>query len=196
MKKMTKLNQKQTNKHPERLLLVGMIGAAHGISGLVRVKSFMTEPTDISNFDLLEDELGNIIKLELTGKRSGGALLSKLKGIESRNAAESMKGKKLYALRSALPNPSSEEWYYADLIGLNVFDRLKKHIGIIQSVVNYGAGDLLEISLTNGELLSIPFTRDLVPNIDINSGKITIIIPSQTTPVGKESSSLELENIE
>ena len=194
MQPMMKVTQKQITNLTDTLLLVGTIGSSHGLNGLVKLTSFMTKPSDIANFDLLQDDSGRTVKIELTGKRSGGTLVAQLEGVKSREEALAMKGKKLFAHRNALPETMPEEWYCVDLIGLKVFNNKNKYIGKVHTIEDHGAGDIVEIMLENGELLSIPFTRHSVPSVDILSGQITVVIPTASNPVGNDKSELNLEN--
>ena len=126
-------------------VLVGAISGAHGMRGLVRLKSFTAEPADIGSYAPLEDEAGTPVRLGLTGGQAGGALLARIEGTEDRTAAEAMKGTRLYVPRSALPEPDEDEWYHADLVGLSVCDEEDRPLGTVRAVLDHGAGDVIEI---------------------------------------------------
>tara|TARA_B100001142_G_C14188915_1_gene599165 strand:+ start:244 stop:810 length:567 start_codon:yes stop_codon:yes gene_type:complete len=187
---------KQILKKGENRILVGTVGAAHGLNGLVKLTSFMTEPKDIGDLHMTQDEDGNPLNFHLTGTKSGGALLACFEGVNNREEAESLRGEKLYSLRSELPAIGSEEWYYSDLIGLKANDTSGLLLGTIKDVFNFGAGDILEIKLKNDQIISIPFTRDTVPEIDLNNRSIIIVPPNSTDPVGNDKPLKILEAVE
>ena len=99
------------------------------------------------------------------------ALIARIKGVTTREEAEALNGTKLYVPRSRLPERDEEEWYHAELIGLAAVDAQGEPIGTVVAVQNFGAGDLIEISpAAGGESLLVPFTRDTVPEVDVEAG--------------------------
>jgi 16S rRNA processing protein RimM len=80
---------------------------------------------------------------------------------------------RLYVPRDRLPSLPDDEFYHADLIGLEVFDTGGTSLGRVKAVLNHGAADLLEIhgpGLKSTVLL--PFTREAVPTVDLSAGRI------------------------
>jgi 16S rRNA processing protein RimM len=102
---------------------------------------------------------------ELESVRSGSSgAIARLSGICDRSAAEALRGSLVEVERSALPPLEEGEYYHADLIGLDCFDRDRNPVGRVVGVENYGAGDLLEVELPTGRRSLIPFkpgTADL-----------------------------------
>ena len=130
-------------------MLLGEIGAAQGLKGEVRLRSFTEEPAAIAAYGPLEDETGARDRdrgLRVTPK----ALIVRIKGVTTREGAEALTGTKLYVPRSRLPEREEEEWYHADLIGLAALDRDGVTIGTVVAIQNFGAGDLLEIAPASG----------------------------------------------
>jgi 16S rRNA processing protein RimM len=77
-----------------------------------------------------------------------------------------------------LPARDEEEWYHADLIGLAVVDRQGESIGSVVGVQNFGAGDLIEVKpKSGGPTVLVPFTRDTVPEVDVEGGRLTLVPP-------------------
>jgi 16S rRNA processing protein RimM len=162
----------------ERLCL-GVITGPHGVRGQVRVKSFTENPEDIAAYGGLSDAQGRAYRLSLTGSAKG-VLLARIEGVSDREAAEALKGTRLYVDRSALPAIEEEETYYhADLIGLRVEDASGRRIGRIREVQNFGAGDMLEVQGEAGESLLFAFTRQAVPVVDIDGGKVVVDPPEE-----------------
>jgi 16S rRNA processing protein RimM len=165
---------------------LGAIAGAHGVRGLVRIKSFTEAPEDLSAYGPLSDEAGRR-RFDVTVKsQAKGALIAAIAGVDDRDAAEALKGTRLYVDRAALPPTEEEEFYHADLIGLNAEDRSGKAIGRVAGVQNYGAGDILEIARTDGTELLVPFTKAAVPEVDLAGGRLVVDPPAQETEAGPE----------
>jgi 16S rRNA processing protein RimM len=161
----------------EKRVLMGVITGAHGVRGLVRVKSFAAEPADLAAYGPLEDaEGGRRFALELAGAVKG-VLLARVPGVEDRNAAERLKGTRLYLPRTALPDPGEEEYYHADLIGLRVVVKDGGSFGVVKAVHDFGAGDSLEIERPGGVVVLVPFTSTTVPAVGIAEGRLVLDLP-------------------
>ena len=160
---------------PEEFVCLGAIAAAHGIKGEVKLKPFTDQPLGIGAYGPLFDETGcrrfEVLKLRL----AGNAVIARFSGIDDRTSAESLIGIRLYAPRAALPEPDHEEYYQADLIGLEVLDQTGNSIGEVSAVHNFGAGDILEIRPEgSGEPVLVPFTKGCVPTVDIKARRIEV----------------------
>ena len=157
---------------------VGVVTGAHGVRGAVRVKSFTAEPEAVAGYGPLEDERGERqFTLRLIGSAKG-VLIAQIAGIDDRNQAEALRGLRLYLSREALPPPAEEEYYHADLIGLAAALADGTVIGHVRSVHGFGAGDMLEIGLPGGQQpVMVPFTRAVVPVVDIEGGRLVLDPP-------------------
>lgn len=155
------------------LICVGAIGGAYGVRGEVRVKSFCSEPSDIADYSPLTTEDGSrSITLTLLRPIKNG-FAARIGGVGTKEEADALRGVQLFARRAQLPSLPDDEFYHADLIGLEVVDTGGQSLGRVKSVQNHGAGDLLELhgpALANTVLL--PFTRAAVPTIDLEAGRI------------------------
>jgi len=158
-------------------VLLGEIGAAQGLKGEVRLRSYTQDPAAIARYGTLDDEHGRKIEIESL-RVTPKALIARIKGVTTREAAEALNRTKLYVARSRLPKREDEEWYHADLIGLAVVDRKGERIGAVVAVQNFGAGDLLEVKpAKGGPTVLIPFTRETVPEVDVEGGRLTLSPP-------------------
>ena len=159
---------------------VGAIAGAFGVRGEVRLKSFTTEPNDIATYSPLWTEDGTrSFSVRLT-RPVNGALGARLSGVETREAAEALKGVTLWADRDKLPNLPDDEFYHADLIGLAVHDTGGALIGKVRAVYDHGAGDILEIfGPGRKQTLLLPFTRAFVPTVDLAAGRIVADPPDE-----------------
>lgn len=154
-------------------ICVGAIAGSYGVRGEVRLKSFCADPAAIADYGPLVSEDGaRTFDVELTGSVKNG-FTARLTGIPTKEAADALKGTRLYAPREKLPEPEEDEYYHADLIGLRVFDTGGTEIGTVNAVLNHGASDLLEIRPSaGGEIVLLPFTLAVVPTVDIRAGRI------------------------
>lgn len=171
----------------ENLVCVGAIMGAFGVKGEVRLKSFCANPEDIATYNPLSDETGATeYQIKLTRPVKGG-FAARFKGIQYKDQADALRGVQLFAKRDALPNLPDDEYYYSDLIGLDVLDTGGATLGKVTSVQDHGAGDILEINgagLKNGVML--PFTKAGVPTVDLTAGRIIVDPPSGVLPDEKK----------
>lgn len=153
------------------LVCVGAVAGAFGVRGEVRLKSFCAEPRAIAEYGPLWSEDGGRSFTVTLGPAVSGGLAARLSGVTSREAAEALRGLRLFAERARLPSLPDDEFYHADLVGLQVFDTGGAPLGKVAAVLNHGAGDILEVRGA-GETLLLPFTRACVPTVDLASGRI------------------------
>ena len=155
------------------LICVGAIGGAYGVRGEVRVKSFCAVPEDIESYSPLTSEDGTqTFTLALIRPMKNG-FVARIAEVATKEDADRLKGTQLFARRDQLPTLPDDEYYYTDLVGLEVFDTGGTSLGHVKSVQNHGASDLLEIhgpGATTTVLL--PFTRAAVPTVDLAAGRI------------------------
>ncbi|OJH43228.1 ribosome maturation factor RimM [Paracoccus sp. SM22M-07] len=152
-------------------ICVGAIAGAFGVHGEVRLKSFCAEPSDIANYAPLTSEDGTrSFTVSLTRPVTGG-IGARVSGIATREEAEALKGLTLWAPRAALPSLPDDEFYHADLIGLDVVDTGGQPLGRVRAIYDHGAGDILEI-VGGKDILMLPFTKAIVPTIDLAARRI------------------------
>lgn len=157
------------------LVCVAALAGAFGVQGEVRLKSFCAEPTDVGGYGPLFTEDGSrSFKVKLTRPIPGG-FGARLSGVATKEEADALKGTRLYVERSRLPKLPDDEFYHADLIGLQAVDPGGKALGKVAAVLNHGAGDILE--LTGGRL--VPFTLAVVPTVDLAAGRLVIDLPDE-----------------
>ena len=162
-----------------RQILVGVFGAAHGIRGEVRLKSYTADPAAIATYGPLFDASGTrsfmMEKLRPAGK---DMFVAQVKGLGDRSAAEALNGTQLYVPRDILPDPEEEEFYHADLIGLRVESERGEVLGSVVALHNFGAGDILEIApppdAQEKATAMLPFTRAMVPVVDVAGGRVVV----------------------
>ncbi len=158
----------------EEKICLGAIVGVHGIRGEVKVKTFTEDERNLTKYGRLLNEAGDReFDLKIVG-HSKELLRIKVNGIDDRNLAENLIGTKLYIERSRLPEPKENEFYHADLIGLEARSTDGEKIGTVNALYNFGAGDLIELKMADGSLEMLPFTMEYVPKIDIKNGFIIV----------------------
>jgi 16S rRNA processing protein RimM len=168
---------------PERTIQLGVIGRPHGVRGLVHVTSHTADPADLTAYGPLSDGGGR--RFVLRWKAEGVAEVSEVIGGETvkvadRTAAERLTNTRLCIDRTALPPPDEDDEYYlADLIGLDAVDTTGTLLGGISAVHDYGAGASLEIERPAGSALILPFTQACVPTVDIAGGRVVVVPPEE-----------------
>jgi 16S rRNA processing protein RimM len=158
---------------------VGAIGGAFGVRGEVRLKSFCAVAEDIAAYGPLYAEDGRSFELRITGQIANG-LSARLSGVATKEGADALRGLRLYAPREALPSLPDDEFYHADLIGLEVVDTGGTPLGRVKAVLNHGAGDILELLVpgSSGTRL-LPFTKAAVPTVDLAARRIVADPPEE-----------------
>ncbi len=165
----------------DRRLLIGRFGAPHGVKGEVRLQSFTSEPGAIAAYPQLSDLSGaRRFAIKSLRRVKDNLFVARVEGIADRADAERLTNVELYVPRAALPMPAEDEFYLADLIGLAALDESRTPIGRVADVLDFGGGDILEIAPAGGgETLLFPFTKAVVPEIDIAAGWIVVAPPRE-----------------
>ena len=152
---------------------VGALAGSFGVKGEVRLKSFCAEPEAIADYAPLWSEDGTRRFTLTISQAIKTGFAARIDGVTTKEQADALRGIRLYADRSALPALPDDEYYHADLIGLTVLDTGGVTLGTVKTVLNHGAGDLLEIAVPGtSEPVLLPFTMDAVPTVDLASGRI------------------------
>lgn len=163
------------------LIQVGRVAGAFGVRGEVRITSFTAQPMALVDYRTLVREDGSPGLTLLSGRPAKGGIVARAKEIETREQAEALRGLKLFIPRSVLPDPEEDEFYVTDLIGLAVQTAEGEALGVVKSVQDFGAGDLLEIApAEGGATWYLPFTREAVPEVRIGDGVVVAVRPEET----------------
>lgn len=171
-------------------LIVGVVTGAHGVRGLVRVKSFTADPADLTAYGPLTDATGTTV-FDLTAKGEvKGQILASIAGCTDRNAADALRGTELHLDRALLPETSEEdEFYHADLIGLSCVGSEGESLGTVRAIFDFGSGDMLEVVGEDRKAILYPFTREVVPEIDLKAGSLTVLPPQEAEDEAEEGGS-------
>lgn len=177
-----------TDGAPSKRLLVGRIGAAHGIKGDVRIQSFTEDPLALQGYCPLSTNRPGLMITIASARTTTNVLVARIEGVNDRSAAEKLNGVELYIDRDRLPQTEDEDdFYHADLIGLRAQLTDGTALGEIIAVPNFGAGDLLEIrDKRTGDTYLFPFIKKVVPEVRLADGYVTIAPPIETDPGDEE----------
>jgi 16S rRNA processing protein RimM len=157
---------------------VAQVASAHGLRGLLKLRCFTERPQDVAAYGPVFDRNGRRFELEVIGPAPGG-VLARAQGIEDRNAAEALRGTELFVPRSALPELAPDEFYHSDLEGMEALRPDGSRFGVVHGVANFGAGDLIEVTADDGRRISLPFTREIVPSIDLEHRRLVVEPPDE-----------------
>ena len=157
----------------ERKVVLGRIAGAHGLKGEVRVRAYTARPEDIASYGPVTTRPGGeTLELSVVRLVKDGVIV-RIEGVSDRAAAEALKGQELEIERAVLPETEADEFYQADLIGLEVETKDGVKLGRVTAVENYGGGDILEIApLSGGPTVLMSFTQETVPVVDLAKGRL------------------------
>lgn len=161
---------------PERRLVVAVIGAPHGVRGECRVKSYTGDPLAIADYGPLFAADGRVFEIDDGRHLKDDMLVVRFAGVTDRDIVAKLTNTELFVDRANLPETEEEdEFYHADLIGLEAVDAAGTLIGTVHNLQNFGAGDILEIRpVVGGAIWLLPFSKAAVPKVDVPGGRIVI----------------------
>lgn len=161
---------------PDDLLLIGVIVAPFGIRGQVKLKAITDRPEYIARHvrTVLVGKARTPLTISKLFEHKPGLLVLSLQGVESREAADELRGAEVY-IREAEAAPLGEgEYFLHQLYGLAVRTEAGEPIGKVREVVNTGASDLLVISRPGQPDALIPMVGDFIVGLDLPGGVITV----------------------
>ncbi|MDR3070613.1 MAG: ribosome maturation factor RimM [Propionibacteriaceae bacterium] len=155
----------------QKEVIVGYVGKAHGLAGEVAIRVITDEP-EIRFAVGAELAAGDGGTLRIAARRwHSGVLLMKFEGVNDRSAAQALRSQALWAELHDLED--DDEFHDVELIGLTAKTSQGDEIGPVLRVLHFPAQDLLEIKTAIGSKL-VPFVRELVPEVDVEEGCLTI----------------------
>ncbi len=152
------------------IVVLGRIVGPYGVKGWVRVHPFGDDPLSWKEMPvwwLAPSEDGVWQEQELKSfKAHGDGLVAAFEAVTDRSAAEALKGWWIGAPRAALPPPAEDEFYWADLIGMQVVNTADELLGTVQGLIETGSNDVLRVAGTDGEERLLPFVDAVVLQVD------------------------------
>lgn len=160
------------------LVLVAKFGAPHGVRGEVRVKSYTQDPGAIRDYSPLASRDGRTFTIEAL-RPAGEVLVARIAEFRTRDDAEAVTNLQLFVPRDRIPaaDEAEDEFLHADLIGLKVETTAGEAIGTVTAVFDFGAGDMIDVARRGRRAVMIPFTKAVVPTVDIAGGRLVVDPP-------------------
>ena len=106
-------------------------------------------------------------------REHGSSVVAGVDGIEGRDAAQALRGARVYVSRASFPTPDPDEFYWVDLIGLAVVNRQGESLGVVEGLLETGAHDVLRVRRGEDELL-IPFVAAYVDRVDLQARTVSV----------------------
>lgn len=180
----------------DRRVLVGRFGAPHGVRGEVRLQSFTEDPKAIVHYRPLSDASGRRqFAIKSLRHVKDNVFVARIAGVDDRTSAENLTNIELFLPRENLPAAADDEFYFADLIGLTALSESRAPVGRIKDILDFGGGQILEIApVDGGETLLLPFTKAVVPEIDVAGGWILIVPPVEIEARDEEEAAPRQQN--
>jgi 16S rRNA processing protein RimM len=170
---------------PEDLTQVGYVSGAYGVTGSIRVTPFSSDADALLNVKTWWlDKPGLRAVTVRTAKLHGGDVVAQLVGVVGRDASEALKGAAVTIPRSQFPELSADEFYWSDLIGLDVVNLQGEALGRVTDMMDNGAQSILRIQPVaevsdaaadaKAEERLIPYVDQFVKTVDLAAKKITV----------------------
>ena len=153
------------------------MAGAFGVKGEVRITAFTADPMALFRYRDLKHADGAPALTLTTGRPAKGGLVAEVREAKDRNQAEALRGLRLFLARSALPQTEADEYYHADLIGLEAVLGDGTPVGHVRAVHDFGAGDTLELVRPGAPSVMVPFTRAVVPGVELTAGRLVLDPP-------------------
>jgi len=168
--------QKPKNRlESESRVVVARVGRSHGVKGWLRLQCFTDDPLSVLSYKpwfLKRADGWQEIKIE-DARLADETLLVKFIGFDDCDAARTLTGGEIAVTRCQLPPCAEGEYYWADLENLSVVNEQGVELGIVESIFNAGADDLLQVR--GKKVFLIPFRMDdVVKNVDLTARTITV----------------------
>jgi 16S rRNA processing protein RimM len=166
---------------PADAVEVGRVLGAWGIKGWIKVQAFADDPQALfstKRWHLLPPEGPHAVAmpalLRVTQAREhGGMVVAGAQEVVDRNAAEALKGARVFVARSSFPTAGADEYYWVDLIGCSVINREGVELGSVADLLDTGAGSVLRVVVGDSERL-IPFVAAYVDDVDLGARRIRV----------------------
>ncbi len=154
---------------------MGRIFAPFGVKGWVKVKTYSESPESLAgrpSWWIGKDGNWREAKVAQT-EQHGAGLVARLEGCDSPEAAAAYRGLEVAVLRESLPPTRKDEFYQADLIGLEVRNIDDERLGMVAGLFSNGAHEVMRVAGDQGERL-VPFIDQVVRKVDIGAGRILV----------------------
>ena len=156
-------------------IIVGRVGAAHGIRGELRIIPLTDFPERFAALRevMVGDELLHIESVKPQGKN----FLMRFREYAVREDAQRLTGRLLTVARAEAAPLDDGEYYVFDIVGLTVYDEEDNELGTVENVLRTGSNDVYAVRSEDGREILIPALRKVVRAIDVAGGRMTVRLP-------------------
>jgi 16S rRNA processing protein RimM len=158
-------------------LTIGAVVGPQGIRGQFKVKPFTAIPQSLSAYGPVTTDNGQQLMLKIMSVNSKGLAIVRAKGVDTREAAEALRGVTLYVVRDSLPDPDDGEFYHADLLGMVVRGQDGAKLGSLLAIHDFGAGEIAELAPVKGPTIMVPFGGDRLIAVDLATKELCLSVP-------------------
>ncbi len=162
-----------------KMVVVGQFAGPHGVRGEFKLRSYTEDPSSLFTYGPLKTKGGLTLTPTLVREAKETLFVATAPEVASREDCDVFKGALLHIPRSVLPSTDDDEFYLDDLVGLKAVDERGAPAGSVKAVVNYGAGDILELMDVPDHkgVVLVPFTKEAVPQVDLVGGQVEVVLP-------------------
>jgi len=168
-------------QNDQKLILVGHVAGGFGVKGEVRITAYTADPLALTEYGPLLRADGSHGLTVTAARATKDGVVGRAKEIATKEQADALRNLKLYVPRDRFPEPEEDEFYLADLVGLEARDPEGVALGKVKAVQNFGADDMLEITPSaGGQTWYLPFTKEAAPELHIADGWLLAVRPTET----------------
>ncbi len=162
------------NADPNGYVLLGRVSGLYGVGGWVKVFSYTQPRENILKYVSWYVREGDqwVRRSLLKGRRHGKAVVARIEGCDDREQARALIGADIAISREQLPEPERGEYYWSDLMGLEVVTVDGEKLGRVDHLMETGANDVLVVAGERERL--IPFIDEVITSVDLESGCLTV----------------------
>ena len=164
----------------DKLILVGHVAGGFGVRGEVKITAYTADPLALTAYGPLLRSDGSHALTVTTARPTKDGIVGRVKEVETKEQADALRNLKVYVPRDRFPEPEEDEFYLADLVGLEARDPAGAVLGMVRTVQNFGADDMLEITpAAGGQTWYLPFTKEATPELHIADGWLLAVRPQE-----------------
>ena len=158
-------------------LPIGVVVGPQGVRGHVKIKPYTAAAKSLSAYGPVTTENGRQLMLQILSVNSKGLAIVRVKGVDTRDASEALRGVTLYVARESLPEPNDGEFYHTDLLGMIVKTQDGAPLGSLLAIHDFGAGEVAELAPCKGPTIMVPFGGDRLIAVDMEAKELCVLVP-------------------
>ena len=170
-----------TDPSNDKLILVGHVAGGFGVKGEIKITAYTADPLALTAYGPLLRADGSHALTVTSARPTKEGVVGRVKEVETKEQADALRNLKLFVPRDRFPEPDEDEFYLADLVGVEARDPEGVVLGTVRAVQNFGADDMLEISpAAGGQTWYLPFTKEATPELHLADGWLLAVRPVET----------------